>query len=475
MNIHNQGNGPAPASSLGSRVRGQLAAWRHGGAPNAWSLALWWTFSNDETLSTKGRRLAKYLYDAQIASTGMEPGAFSHAIDIMLVIRDPQDTEWSSPEAREEGLRIWKTFEMVLERGFDVNYCHYNNYRDTPVHRAAVAGRVYLTKLLLRHGADPNARDGNGYTALASTLTGFAEKVGIEENREKTARLLLDHPDIDLTRGRERRTYYKISEDEVRKYEESLLALTTSFPELLVDIAKRGAPLELDLVDYEGGRRQVPGDQSIGHKRHALFLLDHEIWSTNNEIIRSAWIDFLHEKEGDLAKLRSHRGFTPAMEFISNNVGTVSGKSSGISEEAQIEAVRASVQYFMDKGVFNLTDTTEGGSNIWHALLLKVDSSTLVTVKALMEHFPETHPLLNQENEGGVSPRDIACHYIEGSPEHIRTRTGAVLATSRTHYDKSWHETFRAILTVINRQSLCQHVVADVERKEPGPTNRPRL
>lgn len=463
-----------PAPSLRTRLLGRLAAWRHGGAPEAWSRSLWWTFSNDESIRKKGHRLAKRLYEAGLSSSGMEQSAFSHAMDTMRVIRDPKDTGWSSPENKEDGLQIWKTFEMALERGFDVNYRHYNNYCDTPLHRAAVAGRVYLTDLLLRYGADPNARDGNGYTALSATLTGFAEKIGSRENREKTARQLLDHPATDLALGRERRTYYAVSEDEIRKYEEGVLAVSDDFPELLVEMARRGAPLSWHLADYEGGRYQVPGDQSIGNTRHALFLLDHSIWVSASENLRGAWIDILKEREGDLTKLRSYRGFTPAMEFIAKGNLMGAGKSFETDQEA-IESVRATIEYYVDKGVFNLTDTTDGGSNIWHSLFLEINDSTLRMVNTLMEHFPETHPLLSQENDGGVAPRDIVMHRLNGSPEQIQTRRGAVLANSRTIYHESWNDTFTHILAAIDRQALQGHVTPDAQRKDPGPNNRPRL
>jgi len=461
---------------FGTEILGHLTAWWHGGAQRAWAKSFWWAFSHDEKTRKKARRLAELLYDANISSVGIERAAFSHYIDKLRLIRAPMDTDWDllRPEQKKEFSEIWKTFEMALERGFDVNYQHQNNYYDTPLHQAAVAGRVYLTELLLRYGADPNKRDGNGYTVLAATLTGFNEMIAGQEQREKIARKLLDHPKIDLTLGRERRTFYKISEEEVRKYEEGILEFSRDFPELLVEMTRRGAPLSWELANHEISKYQVYGDQSVGSVCHALFLMNHAIWETPNESLRSEWIALLKQREGNLSKLRSHRGFTPAMEFISNR-NLVGGNRFFESEEDAVENIRSTIQYFVDNRIFNLTDKTDGGSNIWHALLMDIDKATLVKVKALMEHFPETHALLTEENEGGVKPRDILRYYLDGSPQHIVTSRGSILANSRTHYDKSWYSTFNDILAAIDRQSLQQHVITDVKRKELVINNKPRL
>jgi hypothetical protein len=83
----------------------------------------------------------------------------------------------------------------LLSKGANVNARDENG--QTPLHWAAIHGRVDVARLLLEHGADVNARDENGQTPLRwAAIHGHVD----------VARLLLDHGADPSIRDRDGRT-----------------------------------------------------------------------------------------------------------------------------------------------------------------------------------------------------------------------------------------------------------------------------
>jgi len=86
------------------------------------------------------------------------------------------------------GIACWNalplnTVRLLLSHGADVTKTM-DDKRSTPLHRASAFGGDDLADLLIRHGADVNARDWNGNTPLHWAC---------ENGNIKTTKLLLDH------------------------------------------------------------------------------------------------------------------------------------------------------------------------------------------------------------------------------------------------------------------------------------------
>ena len=79
---------------------------------------------------------------------------------------------------------------LLVERGAEVNSASRNEMKVMPLHSAAATGdpeaRYEISKLLLEHGADPNARQQDDFTPLMA-----AEQQG----DERLKKLLVEHGD----------------------------------------------------------------------------------------------------------------------------------------------------------------------------------------------------------------------------------------------------------------------------------------
>jgi ankyrin repeat protein len=62
-------------------------------------------------------------------------------------------------------------FELMFDKGYAAAVDRPDGNGRTPLHRAASARRLDLVQLLLRHGADPNARDHRHHTVLSAAGT----------------------------------------------------------------------------------------------------------------------------------------------------------------------------------------------------------------------------------------------------------------------------------------------------------------
>jgi ankyrin repeat protein len=96
----------------------------------------------------------------------------------------------------------------LLERGADVGAVARNpELQVTPLHSAAAASHGGIVKLLLEHGADPNARQGGGFTPLHSAAQ--------NDDRESVEALLAAGADASLATD-EGRTPADLAGDETR-------------------------------------------------------------------------------------------------------------------------------------------------------------------------------------------------------------------------------------------------------------------
>ena len=98
------------------------------------------------------------------------------AIDRKLV--DARDTDGSTPLH----CATWKghpeVVKALLAAGADVNSVNQNeHWGTTPLHAAAHANQAVIAQLLIDHGANPRAQDGEGRTPLFHTTFHKAKAV----------------------------------------------------------------------------------------------------------------------------------------------------------------------------------------------------------------------------------------------------------------------------------------------------------
>jgi ankyrin repeat protein len=92
-----------------------------------------------------------------------------------LLAADPQAANaWAEDGFQPLGLAVFfghpQPARVLVEAGADVNSASRNDFKVTPLHSACAVGdpekRYELAKLLLEHGADPNARQQDDVTPL---------------------------------------------------------------------------------------------------------------------------------------------------------------------------------------------------------------------------------------------------------------------------------------------------------------------
>ena len=110
-----------------------------------------------------------------------------------LVREDPAAANaWADDGFQPLGLAVFfghpETARVLIDAGADVNSASRNDFQVAPLHSACATGdaetRYELAKLLLEHGADPNARQKDEFTPLAE-----ADQVGDKRLRK----LLVEH------------------------------------------------------------------------------------------------------------------------------------------------------------------------------------------------------------------------------------------------------------------------------------------
>ena len=150
--------------------------------------------------------------------------AFSHAGRIDHYYRDvartgalkprPKPLKKESPTLRRNFLRTFnealsstsgrkmKAMERLLEDGFNPRE---DKMGRTALSVAAEAGNAPLVRLLLKYGADVNARGGNGYTALEKALTGRSNvrviKALIEAGADVNAKDIINQNPLHVAAG----------------------------------------------------------------------------------------------------------------------------------------------------------------------------------------------------------------------------------------------------------------------------------
>ena len=130
-------------------------------------------------------KLANFLAEKAVALNIFEAAATGKTNQIIRILaHDPQLVNAYSDDGYQPlGLACFfghlRTAQYLINAGARVNSLSQNKMKVTPLHSAAAGGHAELVKLLLEHGADPNALQAGGFTPLhAAAQNGDVETIG---------------------------------------------------------------------------------------------------------------------------------------------------------------------------------------------------------------------------------------------------------------------------------------------------------
>jgi uncharacterized protein len=128
--------------------------------------------------------IASFLADKTVALTIFEAAATGKINNILrMLARDPQLVN-AYAEDGFQALGLASYFghfdvaDYLIKAGAPINSPSRNDLQAAPIQSAAAAGHARIVGLLLKHKADPNVREGGGYTPLhAAAQNGDREMI----------------------------------------------------------------------------------------------------------------------------------------------------------------------------------------------------------------------------------------------------------------------------------------------------------